>query len=259
MNLEQINRMKLLLESRTPFALVTVVEAIGSAPQKPGASMIVLEDRTSFGTVGGGKYEYVLQQKALEALKKKQCLLVKVNLGKNLDMKCGGGMTAFIEPFTSGDPVIVFGAGHCGQALAPLLVRTGFDVTVVDDRAEFASPKLFPGDVEVVVSDFVEYASSIPPQKRSITMFVIATRGHEHDFKLLLELLKTEVKYVGVMASRAKAVEFRKKLTEQGLDSTTVDRIAMPIGLPIGSVTPEEIAVSICAQLIQVKRGKYDV
>ncbi len=237
------------------FAMVTVVETVGSAPQSPGARMLVYEDGSISGTVGGGAVEHRLIQDAREVLEQGSPRLVHIDLKNDVGMICGGRMVAFVEPMLSGYQVAIFGCGHVSRALAPLLVGLEFRVTVVDDRPEWADPAAFPTGVRVLCQPFEQALSSFTRLAR--TAVLVMTRSHASDFELLDRLVKTDSPYLGIMASKNKAAEFRRRLEAEGVSGQTLARVCMPVGISIGSSSPAEIAVSIAAQLIDHRRRSF--
>ena len=236
-----------------PFAVITIVETTGSSPRKVGSRMIVLKDGSIRETVGGGKIEHLLIQEALSVIDTGCPRLVRFDLLKDANMTCGGSMTAYVEPFESGDPVLIFGCGHVCRALAPLLDNLGFRVIVLDDRPEWADPRSFPDSVEVRCLPFEQQVPSVQAFLPGAYALVM-TRGHQSDYETLNDLMDSRPDYLGAMASRNKAVSIRRRLIEAGHEPPDVERIRMPVGLPIGSTTPAEISVSIAADLIARRR-----
>lgn len=162
------------------------------------------------------------------------------------------GVSYYVEQFNFDGRAYLYGGGHLSQELAPMLAHVGFRCTVLDDRAEFTKPELFPGAEVVKRVDFAALDQKIAPED----YIVIATRGHLADIDCIRFALKTPAKYIGVVGSRKKVKFVREKMMEEGFTGADLDRLTTPIGLPIGSETPAEIAVSITAQLIQARAGK---
>ncbi len=239
-------------------ALVTLVETRGSAPQVPGAKMLVVVEGDGYrteGTIGGGPLEYQAISEALEAIRAQRCRLVRKNLLQDLGMACGGGATYFIEPFAPAESVIIFGAGHVGHALARVLDTLHFSITVIDNRPEYANKERFPMAEQVITSHEPEVLEQVV-RTDSNTYVVIVSRDHPSDFAACRFFLPRDWAYLGVIASKAKAAKLRKDLLEEGYDPDRVARIASPIGLPIGGSTPEEIAISIAAEIVQTKNAR---
>ena len=166
----------------------------------------------------------------------------------------GGSVGLFVEPILS-DPVLyIFGGGHVSAQIIPLASKVGFKVEVIDDRPEFADPKKFPDAAKVHQFAFEGVLAKIPVDESSY--LVIVTRGHIHDKSVLEQCLRTKAKYIGMIGSRRKKAMIYEKLLEEGFTKSDLDRVHAPIGLDIGAETPEEIAVSIVAELIQVRAGR---
>lgn len=241
------------LHGREPFAQVTLIETTGSAPQETGARMMVRADGSIEGTVGGGAVEFRLIKEATEALQDGKSRLLHLDLSKDVGMCCGGAVRAFVEPVRLATPLVIFGCGHVCRALAPMVVRLGFALTVVDDRPEWADPLAFPEGTEVVCDSLESYCHKVEALERSFIL--VMTRSHSFDFQVLHHFVDRNPAYLGIMASKSKALRFRTDLEkEAGIAAELLDRVAMPVGLKIGSRTPEEIAVSVAAQLVQERR-----
>jgi len=166
----------------------------------------------------------------------------------------GAGVELFVEPILS-DPVLyIFGGGHVSAQIIPLASKVGFKVMVIDDRPEFADPKKFPDAAKVHQFAFEGVLAKISVDESSY--LVIVTRGHIHDKSVLEQCLRTKAKYIGMIGSRRKKAMIYEKLLEEGFTKADLDRVHAPIGLDIGAETPEEIAVSIVGELIQVRAGK---
>lgn len=239
-------------------ALVTIVATNGSTPQRVGAKMLVYADGRTVGTVGGGCYENDAFWKAKEALKTRRPVRVKYELDDDFAQEnglvCGGQMEVFIEPIEPPPAVYVIGAGHVGYYLGQFAHEAGFMVHVVDDRDAFANRERFPQAVEVVVDDIPAWlaAADLPAS----AYMVIVTRGHRHDLDALRAVIDRDLRYVGLIGSRAKVARVYDALAGEGVAPTRFERVHAPIGLDIGAVTPQEIAVSILAELIAVRRGR---
>ena len=163
-------------------------------------------------------------------------------------------MEVFVEPVEPAPEVFIFGAGHVGFFVAKMSHDAGFKVHIIDDREKFANAELFPAGVDVVVDDIPGWLAghTLPPTSYA----VIVTRGHTHDLDALRALSAAKVRYVGLIGSRAKVKRIYDALIEEGTSEEALTRIHAPIGLDIGAITPQEIAVSILAELIAVKHGK---
>lgn len=234
-------------------ALATIVESKGSSPQKQGAKMLVREDGTILGTLGGGCLEAEVVQHAKMAMQDGTPRTVPFELTeKEGGLVCGGAVRVYIEPVIPDPRLVVLGAGHVGRALSTLAKFTGFQVTVVDDRPEYANRDTVPDTHDIVVHDFETAFSKVSVDRSAC--IVIATRGHNHDLDAVKAALKTDAGYIGLLGSRRKKGLLTNALRTAGFSPEDIQRVIIPVGLPIGSTTPEEIAVSIMAQIIQERR-----
>jgi xanthine dehydrogenase accessory factor len=239
-------------------ALVTIVAAHGSTPQRVGAKMLVYPDGRTVGTIGGGCYENDAFWKAREAITQRKPMNVKYELNDDFAQEtglvCGGQMEVFIEPVEAAPDVYVFGAGHVGYFVAKLAHEVGFRVHVIDDREKFASSERFGEGIDVIVHDIPEWLAdhSLPPTAYA----VVVTRGHTHDLDALRALSSAPLRYLGLIGSKAKVRRIFDALLEEGTSQEALQGVHAPIGLDIGAITPQEIAVSIVAELIAAKHGK---
>src|SRR5438270_10092645 len=246
------------LERAEPSAIVTSVATTGSTPQRVGAKMLVIGDGRIVGTIGGGCYENDAFWKAREAITNRRPQLVHYELDDDFAQEtgliCGGQMSVYIEPIEPSPELYVVGAGHVGFHLANLAHEIGFRVHVVDDREKFANSERFPNAVELVVDDIPASIGLASLQAHAYA--VIVTRGHTNDLEALRALAPRELRYLGLIGSRAKVARIYDALVEDRMSPDALKRVHAPIGLDIGAVTPQEIAVSILAELIAVKHGK---
>ena len=258
MNEEVFRAVGETLERGEPAALVTIIRTQGSTPQRVGAKMLVFPDGRFVGTIGGGCYENDAFWKARRALETRQPLVVKYELTDDLaeesGLICGGQMEVYIEPLESSPHLYLVGGGHVAYHLGRLATTVGFRIHVIDDREKFANADRFPEAVEVVVDTIPEWLerATIP----SHAYAVILTRGHRYDLDALRALANRDLRYLGLIGSRAKVARLYEALSEEGLTVSNIDRVHAPVGLDIGAVSPQEIAVSILAELIAVKYGK---
>ena len=242
-------------------ALVTIVSSNGSTPQRVGAKMLVFGDGRIVGTVGGGCYEHDAIGKARQVLQTRKATTVKYDLNDDFaeetGLVCGGQMEVFIEPIEASPAVYIFGAGHVGYYLARMAHEAGFAVHVIDDRAAFANIERFPFAASIVVDDIPAWLAQTPLP--STAYAVIVTRGHRNDLDALRALAPRDLRYIGLIGSRAKVSRlYEQLLAETDVVPVLLERIHAPIGLDLGAVTPQEIAVSITAELIAVRRGKAE-
>jgi xanthine dehydrogenase accessory factor len=246
-----------LLKARNahqPAVLVTVIETDGSTPRKPGAKMLVTPAE-QFGSIGGSAVENAVVQRARELLASGgEAEMRRYNLEQDLGMGCGGRMSLFLEPALSAPRLVIFGAGHVGRSISTLAVRTGFSVTVCDSREAWLTAARFPRVRRILAEKPESALKTLNIDARTFTICV--THAHAIDFDIVKRLLKWPVtpRYIGMIGSRRKRDELARHLDAEGFDSATAGHIRIPLGLNIGAVTPEEIAVSVIAELVAVHR-----
>lgn len=249
-----------LLQSNTPFVIVTMVDRRGSAPQIEGAKAVITSNGIVDGTVGGGKVEAAAITHAQELLQGedgRSCELVVWNLQTDIGMTCGGEVKFFFEVCLCNDWAIsLFGAGHIAQVLVPLLLQVNCRVTCLDQRQEWLDKMAdHPRLTKVCRPDLPAAVSQLEPR----SFFVLMTQGHATDLPVLAEILRTiEPPYVGVLGSLQKAKILRRDLKEMGITDEKIEGFFCPMGLPIGNNTPPEIAISVASQLIQ-QRDKLGI
>jgi xanthine dehydrogenase accessory factor len=241
--------------------LVTAVEKTGAGPVEVGKKMIVCEDGTASGTVGGGALEFHAREKCKKLIGTKQNLLEKYFLNEGeiiegattLPMVCGGTVTLFYEYIGPDAYVYIFGAGHVGQATANVLKTMNYHLTVVDDRK--AVIDAFRGADRKVNSTFVEYIRSEGIKKGSFVL--VCTPSHKHDYNVIEEILEHgfEPEYIGMLCSEEKLKDFMKRVRKK-FKNPDLSNFYSPIGLDTGGGSPEEIAISICAEILAVKNRK---
>jgi len=220
--------------------------------------MLIREDGTTFGTIGGGCTEADVWTLAREAIERDSPIRRDFELtpktAEEEGLACGGIVEIFIEPL--GSPTVnIFGAGHIARQLAPLVEMVGMKCVISDDRPLFASSEHFPSSSEVIVSDYEKCFDELPISPASYV--VIVTRGHKYDHLVLSKAIKTTAGYIGLIGSKPKIARIYKMLREEGVTQDRLDEIHAPIGLDIGSRTPEEIAISIVAELVAHRRKAY--
>lgn len=234
--------------------LCTVTEELGSTPRSRGASMWVRPDGSISGTIGGGLLEHEAISRAIELLRGGGNSTVwRMELTEAEGMACGGSASVYMEVLGRDDELIVFGAGHVGAAVAKLGIFAGFQVVVWDEREEFANPDNIPGarTIACPIDEFFEKGISLGDN----SYIVIVTRGHKLDAEVVSATQGMSGAYFGMIGSRGKIAAVRRDLLARGVSEAHLDRICQPIGLPIKAETPEEIALSIMAEIIAVKRG----
>jgi len=238
-------------------ALVTIVSAAGSTPREEGAKMLFKPDGSILGTIGGGSLEAQVIEEAIKVIKQGKPKRLHMSLtakeAEEAGMVCGGELEVFIEPILTPPTLYLFGGGHISLPLAKVGKLLGFKVAVIDDRAEFADPDRFP-EADILLAE--EFSKSFPKLKIDKSSYiVIVTRGHQHDELVLEWAVGTPAKYVGMIGSKTKVETIFSHLLAKGISKERLDRAHAPIGLEIEAQTPEEIAVSILAEVIKVRRS----
>ncbi|MEM7262610.1 MAG: XdhC/CoxI family protein [Planctomycetota bacterium] len=246
-----------VIESGRRAALATIVSTSGSTPGKECAKLLVRDDGTTVGTVGGGCTENEVWKMAMEVITTEIPARTKFRLtaatAAETGLLCGGEFEVFIEPI--GNPnVAIFGAGHCAQSLTRILEPLDYRMVVFDDRETYANAERFPEGTETVVGPFESCADQVDLSAN--TFVVIVTRGHDHDETVLEQVVRSEAPYVGVIGSRGKIGAIFKNLRKRGVTDEQLARVRAPIGLDIGSRSPDEVAISIAAELIAFRRGR---
>lgn len=237
-------------------ALATVIEVSGSVPRRVGSKMVVMPDGAIVGTVGGGKMESLVIQAAQQALQSGEPLTVEYTLNDITSGDpgiCGGTVRLFIEPLIPAATLLVIGGGHVGKALAELGKWSGFRVILSDDRPEYCNASYVPD-----LDGYLPVPPAELPQHLRIdrhTYIAAVTRGLPIDEKLLPALLQTEAAYIGVIGSRRRWALTAKNLEAQGISPEQISRIHAPLGLELNAETPHEIAISILAEIIMLRRG----
>jgi len=236
--------------------LATVVSSGGSVPRRNDAKMLIKSDRTFLGTVGGGGVELKVINMALEILNSGQSQLLHFDLsgeGEKAAMICGGTMDVFLEPILPLETSYFFGAGHISEAAAKLAKPLGFRIIVVDPRPEFNNAERFP-DAESIVEPYTEAFPKL--NIGSDSYLVICTPGHVFDEQCLHFAVGTKAKYIGMIGSKKKVKDVKERLINKGILPQNLEKVHAPIGLEIGAETPYEIAISILAEIIKIKRIK---
>jgi xanthine dehydrogenase accessory factor len=247
-----------VLERGESAALVTIIRTEGSTPQRVGAKMLVYADGRSVGTIGGGCYENDAFWKARKALETRRPIVARYELADDIaeesGLICGGQMEVYIEPLEAAPQLYLIGGGHVSYHLARVAAPVGFKVHVLDDREKFANTERFPDASEVIVDSIPSWleSASLP----SNAYVVILTRGHTHDLEALRALAPRNLQYLGLIGSRAKVSKLYAALQEYDIPSDQLHAVHAPVGLNIGAISPQEIAISILAELIAVKYGR---
>jgi len=248
---EIFNDLKTVIEQGIPAVICIVTETTGSTPRKAGSKMLVFQDGTIKGTIGGGSIEYQAIQDALNNISCGLPFTKRFHLEEDLKMHCGGTMEVYFEVIGCLAKLYIFGGGHIGKALAGYATGLGFRPFVFDQREGIFESWNIP-DVETRTGEYLQIIDSLTFDKN--TYVVIVTHQHESDEKVLLACAPREYAYIGMIGSKRKVAEIRKNALENNiLSSVQIANVDMPIGIPFAAETPAEIAISIVAKMIDVK------
>lgn len=238
-------------------ALATIVQVNGSIPSYLSAKLLVRDDGSLVGTIGGGCVEAEVWNAAREAMEQGKSKRLSFSLGEDAaydnGLICGGQLEVFVEPVEPQPRAVIFGAGHISKALAGVASLCGFHTTVVDDRESFANRERFPGVDEVLAGPYEELLPKL--ELHADSYLIIVTRGHRDDMRVLRLLADAPARYIAMIGSRRKVISVIRELEKEGISPERLARLHAPMGLEIGAVTPEEIAVSVAAEMIAVRRN----
>lgn len=238
-------------------ALATIIQVQGSIPSYESSKILVRDDGSIVGTVGGGCVEAEVWTAAQEVMREEKPRRLHFNLNNNPELDngliCGGSLDIFVEPILAAPTVYLLGGGHVSLYVSKVANLAGFDTVIVDDREAFASKDRFPEAREAYAGAWEETLPKLPVNNFSYV--VIVTRGHKGDLDCLRWAVTTPARYVGMIGSKRKIIEIFKVLEREGVTPERLESVHAPIGLDIGALTPEEIAVAIVAEMIAVRRG----
>ncbi len=243
------------LQNNKPAALATVVKTRGASPRNPGAKMVIFPDGTIAGSVGGGEMEHRVISAGQEALRDGQPRYLDMNLSRDErgdPLICGGEMEIFVEPLLVAPTLVIVGAGHIGAAVSELGKFLGFRTIVLDDRADLLTPEHLPFADERRAGGYVDQLAEL--EINSQTYIVIVTRAHTLDAPVLRSLAGKPAAYIGMLGSKRRVITVMETLRKEGIDQAALERVHAPIGIEIQAETPQEIAVSIMAEIIQERR-----
>lgn len=238
-------------------ALATIVQVRGSIPSFESAKLLVREDGSMLGTIGGGCVEAEVWNAAREVIETEKPRHLHFSLGQDAaydnGLICGGQLDVFVEPVVPQPRAIIFGAGHISKSLSKVAGMAGFSTTIVDDRDMFANRERFPDADEIYADEYEEVFPKLGVHES--TYVVIVTRGHRDDMRVLKWAVGTPARYIAMIGSKRKVISVIKELENEGISRSTFERIFAPMGFEIGAITPEEIAVSVVAEMIAVRRN----
>jgi xanthine dehydrogenase accessory factor len=240
-----------LQESNIPFALCIIVSTKGSTPRKAGSKMLVMKDGSIFGTIGGGSIELAVIHDALDVIRSGEAMHKQYQLEEDLSMHCGGTVEVYFDPVLVMPRLFIFGAGHVGRAVAKYASTLGFRIVFFDERPDIYKEFDVTG-FECTTGNYLEAIEKAVFDED--TYIVITTPKHEFDEKILAAVGRKPHAYLGMIGSKRKVAEARKRfIAENILTDKELDAVDMPIGIPMAAETPEEIAISIIAKLIDVR------
>jgi len=238
-------------------ALATIVQANGSIPSYTSAKLLVRDDGTMAGTIGGGCVEAEVWNAAREAMDSGKPRRMNFSLGEDAaydnGLICGGQLEVFIEPIDPQPRAVIFGAGHISKSLCRVAEMIGFATTVVDNRESFANRERFPEAGEIFAEEYEDVFGKL--QVNTSSYLIIVTRGHRDDMRVLRWAVMTPARYIAMIGSKRKVIGVVRELEKEGIPAERFERVSAPMGLDIGAQTPEEIAVSVAAELIAVRRN----
>ena len=238
-------------------ALATIVQVNGSIPSYESAKLLVREDGTMAGTIGGGCVEAEVWTAAREVIETEQPKHLTFSLGQDAaydnGLICGGQLNVFVEAIIPQPRAFIFGAGHISKSLSKVATMAGFATIIIDDREQFANRERFPEADEVHAGEYEEIFPKLEVNHTSY--LVIVTRGHRDDMRVLKWALSTPARYISMIGSKRKVIGVMKELEREGLRREDFERLHAPMGLEIGAISPEEIAVSVAAEMIAVRRN----
>jgi xanthine dehydrogenase accessory factor len=241
-------------------ALATIVHTNGSIPSYESSRMLVGEDGTIAGTIGGGCVEADVWAAAREVMEREAPRKMVFNLNHEASydngLICGGTLEVFVEPILPQPIAYLFGGGHVSMAVAKSASTAGFGIVVIDDREQFANRERFPM-ADRVITSFEEAFTQIRPNASSY--LIIVTRGHKQDMRVLSWAVRTDARYIGMIGSKRKVLSTYKALEAEGFGPEEFERVFAPMGVDIGALSPEEIAVSVTAELVAVRRNAASI
>ena len=237
-------------------ALATIVQVNGSIPSYESAKLLVREDGSMLGTIGGGCVEAEVWNAAREVMETERPRHMNFSLGQDAaydnGLICGGQLNVFVEPVVPQPKAFIFGAGHISKSLSKVASLAGFATVIVDNREAFANRERFPDADEVYAEEYEEVFPKLPI--RDTSYIIIVTRGHRDDMRVLRWAVGTPARYIAMIGSKRKVIGVVKELEKEGIPREAFERVFSPMGFEIGAVTPEEIAVSVVAEMIAVRR-----
>jgi xanthine dehydrogenase accessory factor len=238
-------------------ALATIVQVNGSIPSYESAKLLVREDGSMMGTIGGGCVEAEVWTAAREVIESEKPRHLTFSLGQEAaydnGLICGGQLNIFVEPVVPQPRAYIFGGGHVSKSLSRVANLAGFATVIVDDREAFANKERFPEAEETYAEEYESVFPRLPIT--STSYIIIVTRGHRDDMRVLRWAVTTPAKYIAMIGSKRKTISVVHELEKEGFAREAFEKIFAPMGLEIGAESPEEIAISVVAEMIAVRRA----
>src|ERR1700757_1622718 len=238
-------------------AVATIVNVRGSIPSFKTAKMLVRDDGSMIGTIGGGCVEAEVWTAAREVIETEKPKHLTFNLGQDAaydnGLICGGQLDVFVEPVLPIPHAFIFGAGHISKSLSKVATLAGFASVVIDNRESFANRERFPEAAAVHAAEYEDVFPTLPINETSYV--IIVTRGHRDDMRVLKMAIATAARYIAMIGSKRKVLNVIRELEKEGIPRAAFERIFAPMGLDIGAISPEEIAISVAAEMIAVRRN----
>ncbi len=248
------NEIQAALKRGERIAVATVVKTIGAAPCGIGAKMLVHADGSTSGSFSGAKVDAGVAQAAMQALRESRSSVTHVHIDPDQAVgSCGATLELFIEVLHPEPRLIIAGAGSVAQSLARLAAQLDFRIVVVDDRRDLADPQIFGNRVQLTFGDIPQTIRELEPDEAS--WIVIVTRGHHLDTDALKAALETNARYIGMIGSPGKIKNIFRHLLEEGFPRERLAQVHTPIGLDLGAETPDEIALSIAAEMVMLRKN----
>ena len=238
-------------------AVATIVQVNGSIPSFESAKILVREDGSFMGTVGGGCVEAEVWNAAREVIETEKPRHLSFSLGQDAaydeGLICGGQLNIFVEPVIPQPRAFIFGGGHVSKGISKIATLAGFSTSIIDNREAFANAERFP-EAEATYAE--EYEDVFPKLAvNSSSYIIIVTRGHRDDMRVLRWAVNTPAKYIAMIGSKRKTISVVHELEKEGIARDAFDKVFAPMGLEIGAEMPEEIAISVVAEMIAVRRA----
>ncbi len=238
-------------------ALATIIQVQGSIPSYESSKILVRDDGSIVGTVGGGCVEAEVWAVAQDVMREEKPRRLHFNLNSNPEydngLICGGSLDIFVEPILAAPTVYLFGGGHVSLAISKIASMAGFDTVVIDDREAFASKERFPEAREIYSGEWEEIFPKL--NINEFSYLALVSRGHKGDLTCLRWAVTTRARYIGMIGSKRKFIEICKVLESEGVPAGKLERVHSPIGLDIGALTPDEIGVAVVAEMIAIRRN----